>query len=48
MVLPLNNDTDPYHSFTFYQGVITSELLTMLVLFVFLQALHYCLWGHEE
>ena len=48
MVFPLNNDTDPYHSYTFYQGVIAAELLTNLLLFVFLQALHFCLWGHDE
>lgn len=48
MVFPLNNDTDPYHPFTFYQGVIAAELLTTLALFAFLQALHFCLWGHDE
>jgi hypothetical protein len=48
MVFPLNNDTGPYHPFTFYQGVIAAELLTTLALFAFLQALHFCLWGHDE
>lgn len=48
MVFPLNNNTDPYHDFTYYQGVITSELVCTLSLFILLQILHYFLWGHEE
>jgi hypothetical protein len=48
MVFPLNNNTDPYHEFTYYQGVITGELVSMVGLFVFLQMMHYGLWGHDE
>jgi hypothetical protein len=48
MVYPLQNNTDPYHSFTYYQGVIVSELVTMFSLFIILQMIHYCTWGHEE
>jgi hypothetical protein len=25
-----------------------SELICMLVLFIILQTIHYCLWGHDE
>lgn len=45
---PLNNDTDPYQSYTYYQAVITSEIVCTIALFIFLQALHYCIWGHDE
>jgi hypothetical protein len=48
MVYPLNNNTDPYHAFTYYQGVITSELVGMFGLFIILQIIHYCVWGHDE
>jgi hypothetical protein len=48
MVYPLNNNTDPYQSYTYYQGIIVSELVCTVSLFIFLQALHYCLWGHDE
>ena len=48
MVYPLNNNTDPYQTFTYYQGVVTSELVSTLGLFLFLQALHFCIWGHDE
>lgn len=48
MVFPLSNDTNHPHEFTYYQGVIAAELLTTFVLFIILQAVHYCLWGHEE
>ena len=48
MVFPLNNNQDPYKDYTFYQGIIASELICHLILFFFLQSLHYCIWGHEE
>jgi hypothetical protein len=48
MVYPLNNDKDPYHPFTYYQGVITSELVSMFGLFIVLHMIHYTLWGHDE
>jgi hypothetical protein len=48
MVYPLNNDTDPFNGFSYYQGVIVAELVCTIALFVFLQALHFSLWGHEE
>lgn len=48
MVYPLNNNTDPYQSYTYYQAVIVSELVSMLGLFIFLQGLHFCIWGHDE
>lgn len=48
MVLPLNNNTERYHEYTYYQAVIVSELVTTLSLFIILQMLHYCLWGHDE
>jgi len=47
MVYPLNNNTDPYHSFTYYQGVITSELVSMFGLYIILYVIHYLLWGHD-
>ncbi len=47
-MFPLDNDTDPYHPYTYYQGVMASELICMLVLFIVLQTIHYCLWGHDE
>lgn len=48
MVYPLNNNTDPYQTFTYYQGVVVSELVSTLALFLFLQAIHFCIWGHDE
>lgn len=48
MVLPLNNNSDPHHDYTYYQGVIASELVATAALFVVLQMVHYCAWGHEE
>jgi hypothetical protein len=48
MVYPLNNDNDSMHTFTYYQGVIVSELVCTIGLFVFVQALHFCLWGYDD
>jgi hypothetical protein len=48
MGYPLNNDTDPYHTFTFYQSVITSELVATLALYFLLKTIHFGLWGHDE
>lgn len=47
MVFPLNNNTDPYHSFTYYQAIITSELIATLSIFIILQSIHYFIWGHD-
>lgn len=47
MVYPNNNNTD-YHDFTYYQGIIYSELICTVALFVFLQIFHYCVWGHVQ
>ena len=33
MVFPLNNDTDPYHSFTYYQAIIATEIMVTLIIF---------------
>ncbi len=36
MVFPLQNNTDPYHSYTYYQAVIVSELVAMFSLYMIL------------
>jgi len=46
MGYPLNNGTDGYHSYTFYQAVMVGELIAMMGLFYFVQTIHYWIWGH--
>ena len=48
MVFPLNNDTDPYHSFTYYQAIIATEIMVTLIIFFVLQSIHFLIWGHDE
>ena len=48
MALPLNNGSDNYNGYTHYQGVILAELASTLFLFIVLQQLHYCMWGHHD
>jgi len=46
MGYPLDNGSDGYHPYTYYQGVIAGELITTLALFFLIQTLHYWIWGH--
>jgi hypothetical protein len=48
MGLPLNNGFDGYHPYTFYQGVLASELVCTFSVFLIIQTIHYCIWGHDQ
>ncbi len=46
MGLPLDNGFDSYHSYSYYQGVMAGELVATFAVFIVVQSIHYCLWGH--
>lgn len=48
MGYPLGDGSYGGHSYTFFQGVLAAELLITFSLFIILQTLHYCIWGHEQ